>query len=330
MTFTQNAARDRTAARESRRDQPQGGGALTPALGWFSLGLGLAQVAAPEAMTRLVGAGGGRREAQTMRAVGLREIATGIGILTQDRPAGWMWTRVGGDVMDLAILAGASSSRGARPERLAMAGAAVLGVLALDWLSARQESAAHDGHPAAREDGPVHARGAVTINRPREEVYRFWRQLDTLPRFMSHLEAVEPVDATRSRWRARGPMNTTYAWEAEITEDRPNERLAWRSLPGADVDNAGEVRFERATGGRGTVVRVDLRYTPPYGRAGMALAYLFGREPGAEMRDDLRALKQILETGEVTMSDAMLGRVRHPAQPDPRPVPHTSDHGRPV
>ncbi|MGQ9368359.1 SRPBCC family protein [Azospirillum sp. ST 5-10] len=307
-------------------DGASGRASLASFLGWFSIGLGASQVAAPRAMARLVGMADDELSERAMRTFGLREIACGVGVLMQDRPAGWLWARVAGDAMDLAALAGASRASGAQPERLAAAGAAVLGVMALDVLCARQESDAADGRAGGwAGHGTVHAAASVTVNRPREEVYAFWRDLKNLSRFMSHLVAVEPTGDDRSRWCAEGPLGMRVEWEAEVTEDRPNERIAWRSLPGADVDSHGEVRFAPATGGRGTVVRVALSYEPPGGMIGAAVARLFGREPGQEIRDDLRVLKQILETGEVTMSEAMTGRIRHPARPaghlpPPQPV----------
>ncbi|WP_119680390.1 hypothetical protein [Indioceanicola profundi] len=119
---------------------------LAPMLGWFSIGLGLAQVLAPRGMSRMIGTAGNGLDRKTMLAVGLRELAAGVGILSRRRPQDWLWARVGGDVMDLAMLANASRSRRARPGRLAMAGAAVLGVLALDYISARRQGS--DGRRA--------------------------------------------------------------------------------------------------------------------------------------------------------------------------------------
>jgi uncharacterized membrane protein len=308
-------------------------------LGWFSIGLGVAQIAAPGGVARMIGLGDDQKSRQMMHAVGLREIASGIGILSQSRPAGWLWARAGGDVMDLALLGGAFASEETRKDRLAMAMAAVLGVAAMDVACARRlggreqrehryagdrrrrgrllEGRSHRGWSGTETRG-VHIRKAVTLNRAPEEVYGFWRDLRNLPSVLHHLEEVTPMDGRRSHWRAKGPAGSSFEWDAEITEDRPNELLAWRSLPGAEVPNSGWIRFETARGGRGTRITVDLRYVPPGGMLGARIARLFGREPGQEVQEDLRAFKQVMETGEVTRSDASSGRVGHPARPASR------------
>jgi uncharacterized membrane protein len=140
---------------------------------------------------------------------------------------------------------------------------------------------------------------AVTINRPRADVYAFWRDLENLPRFMEHLQSVKVLDETRSHWVAQAPAGRTVEWDAVIHNEIPNERLAWRSLPGASVDHAGAVIFSDAPAGRGTEVRVELQYNPPGGMVGAALAKLWREEPSQQIRSDMQRLKQILEAGEV-------------------------------
>ena len=144
----------------------------------------------------------------------------------------------------------------------------------------------------------VRVEKSVTINQSPEALYTFWRDLENLPRFMRHLVSVERRGG-RSHWVAKGPAGTTVEWDAEIVHEEPNVMIGWRSIDGADVDNAGSVHFTPATGGRGTQVKVVLRYDPPGGRLGAAVAKLFGRDPGHEVQEDLRALKQLLETGEI-------------------------------
>ena len=181
-------------------------------------------------------------------------------------------------------------------------------MLCAERLSADSRARAGRSRAARRGGAPreraVRVRKAITIGRPAEDLYKFWRDFQNLPRFMRHLESVQVIDERRSRWKAKAPLGSTVEWDAEITEDRPNERLAWRSLEGADVPNYGSVAFEPAPGGRGTTVRVDLHYEPPGGTIGATLAKLFGQEPGQQVQEDLRAFKQLMETGEVVQSEA--------------------------
>lgn len=136
---------------------------------------------------------------------------------------------------------------------------------------------------------------AVTVAAPPAEVYRFWRQLDLLPEFMDHLVSVKEIDATRSTWTAKGPLGTTVTWDAEVVTDEPGRVLSWRSLPGGDVDTAGSVHFTPAGGG--TEVRVSLKFDPPGGKVGAAVARLFGENPDQQVRDDLAKFKQVFESG---------------------------------
>jgi uncharacterized membrane protein len=308
---------------------------LANALGWFSIGLGLAEVAAPGSVARWVGVRDDERNRWTLRAMGVREVVSGVGILAQPRPTGWVWARVGGDLLDLAYLGAALTSQHARRERVAAAIAAVGGVTALDVmcgerLSANARSSAGRSRAALTARAPreraVHVRKAITINRPAEDLYAFWRDFHNLPRFMRHLESVQVIDERRSHWKAKVPLGRTVEWDAEITEDRPNERIAWRSLEGADLPNYGAVTFEPAPGGRGTTVRVDLHYEPPGGIIGATIAKLFGQEPGQQVQEDLRAFKQLMETGEIIQSEASAKR-GGPAQPPARTTELSSPSG---
>ncbi|HWG85454.1 MAG TPA: SRPBCC family protein [Deinococcales bacterium] len=139
---------------------------------------------------------------------------------------------------------------------------------------------------------------SVTLNRPSGEVYAFWRQLSNLPQFMEHLESVQEYDERRSTWVAKAPAGTSVRWEAEVTEERPGEVIAWRSLEGSEVPNDGRVTFSDLPAGRGTLVRVTLNYTPPAGPVGRVVAKLFGEEPYKSIGNDLRRLKWILEARE--------------------------------
>ncbi|MCP9494051.1 MAG: DUF2892 domain-containing protein [Pyrinomonadaceae bacterium MAG19_C2-C3] len=138
---------------------------------------------------------------------------------------------------------------------------------------------------------------SITINKPASELYKYWRNFENLPRFMDHLESVTVSGEKNSHWVAKAPAGTTVEWDAEIINEKENELIAWRSLEGADVDNAGSVRFEEATGGRGTVVKVSIEYNPPGGIVGATIAKLFGEEPNQQVQEDLRRFKQVMETG---------------------------------
>lgn len=139
---------------------------------------------------------------------------------------------------------------------------------------------------------------SVAINKLPAELYSFWRNFENLPRFMNHLESVKTTGEGRSHWVAKAPAGKTVEWDAEIYNEKENELIAWRSLEGADVDNAGSVRFEPATGGRGTVVKVTLKYDPPGGVIGATIAKLFGEEPSQQIEEDLHRFKQVMEAGE--------------------------------
>jgi uncharacterized membrane protein len=140
---------------------------------------------------------------------------------------------------------------------------------------------------------------SVTINSTPERLYRFWRNFENLPRFMDHLESVQVLDDKHSRWVAKGPARIKAEWEAEIINEVPNELIGWRSVDGSRVDNAGSVHFKPAAGGRGTEVKVVLRYDPPAGLLGAAFAKIFGEDPAFQVQEDLRRLKELVETGEI-------------------------------
>jgi uncharacterized membrane protein len=288
---------------------------LARALGWFSIGLGLAELATPRTVARMVGVSDNRSNRKALIAIGIREIASGVGILTRPQLAGPVWTRVGGDVMDLALLGSAIKSENPNRGRLAAATATVIGVALVDVLAGRQLSRSPERGAATKPRARgIRVTRVVTLNRSPDEVYRFWRNFQNLPRFMDHLESVQVLSEQRSHWKARAPAGASVEWDAEIVDDRPNELIAWRSLDGADLPNSGSVRFTLAPAG-GTEVRVELRYDPPGGAIGAATAKLFGEEPGQQVDRDLRRLKQVMETGEVVHSDASIHRGPHPARP---------------
>ncbi|HJW54355.1 MAG TPA: SRPBCC family protein [Burkholderiaceae bacterium] len=277
------------------------------ALGWFSVGLGLMQLFAPRTVSRTTGTD---QHPVLLRALGARELASGVGILSQHKTGNWLWSRVAGDAMDLALLGIAARSSGARRSRLGWAAAAVASVTALDVISSvqrqrREQALDHFG-------GDVHVEKCITINRPMDECYRFWRNFENFPRFMQHVESVRADSENRSHWVVKAPAGGTVEWDAEVVAEEPGRLLAWRSVEGADVDHAGVVRFESAPGDRGTVVRVEMHYSPPGGMVGAVAARLFGEAPEQQIDDDLRHFKQLLETGEIPTTDGQPSGHRSP------------------
>ncbi|HEY6876749.1 MAG TPA: SRPBCC family protein, partial [Polyangiales bacterium] len=240
--------RPRNAGRRHNQDR-----LLADGLALFSVGLGLAELVAPAAVARLVGVRDDADNRAVLKAAGLRELASGVGILGAANPAALLWGRVAGDVMDLLLLAGAASAEDSDRRRLSGATIAVLGVTALDVLGAARHSNGaatrrmHDvatGLPESlAPDHGVRVKAAITINRPREQVYARWRKLEDLPHFMSHLERVTPIDAVRSHWQMQPALGTHIEWDADVISDIPNKQISWRSVDGASIPNAGSVRF---------------------------------------------------------------------------------------
>ena len=213
-------------------------------------------------------------------------IAAGTGLalygLKQRQSAGWMMAAIGGMLL----------------QRGATGHCHVYEAFGLNTAGTGE-----DTRRALRGSAGTVVEESVTINRPVEELYRFWRNLENLPQFMTHLESVERVTDTLSRWRAKGPGGASVEWNAEIINEVPNRVIGWRSIEGSDVVNAGSVNFEEVCPGRGTRVRVHLQYSPPGGKVGAAVAKLFGRDAATEIREDLRRFKQLLEAGEVPTTD---------------------------
>jgi len=146
---------------------------------------------------------------------------------------------------------------------------------------------------------------SIVIRRSRRELYRFWRNFSSLPRFMKHVDSVSEMGGKRSHWVVKAPGGSRVEWDAIIHNEIKNRMIAWRSLPGADVDNAGSVWFNEAPDGHGTEVKVELQYNPPGGSLGAVVAYLWGEEPGLQIREDLKSLKELMEAGEQPARDAV-------------------------
>ncbi len=333
-------------ARGSNPDRIAGGLAV------FSMGLGLLQLAAPRQVAEWAGLPEERNMVNLLRAAGVREIASGLAIFAGATPG--VWARILGDGMDLALLADALRDPRADRGRVATAAAVVAGTTLLDLFTAdllnkrnamgpdaamtptrrvlgergtygsgfgggfgNQSGGTHEGmgNTLFAEDKGIEIERSITVGLPPEQVYAYWHNFENLPRFMLHLEAVEVLDGTRSRWTAKAPLGMSVAWDAVITEDIPNQLIAWQSVEGADVENAGIVRFQPAPGDRGTEVHVQMRYSPPAGRLGSLVARLLGEEPHQQVRDDLRRFKMLLETGEIARSEGSLDNKERSAQP---------------
>ena len=282
---------------------------LARALGWFSIGLGVAEMAVPRGLGTLVGI----QRPWTMRALGLREIAAGAAILTRPREPAFVWSRVAGDAMDLALLGAAFGARDAHRLRLAAALGTVGAVTAVDVLASRRLSAAVLGQHAA----PVEISLSVGVDRSADELYRFWRDLTNLPRFMSSVREVRPLDglapeqARRWHWTATAPAGLLQ-WESEITEERPGRLIAWRSRAGKPLAFEGSVHFSAASNGEGTLVRLRTRYTGAPGAATAAVARRLRQLPRQQMKAELRRFKQLIETGEIATIDGQPAGPRSP------------------
>lgn len=164
-------------------------------------------------------------------------------------------------------------------------------------------NAAHSSRALPGRVKGIRVDKSVTINKSPTELYRFWRNFENLPNFMSHLEAVRVDDGKLSHWVAKAPAGMTVEWDAEIINEIENELIAWRSLEGMTVPNAGSVRFQALPHNRGTVVKVTLSYDPPGGSLGAAVAKLFGEEPAQQVQEDLRRFKRMMEAGEVPTTE---------------------------
>jgi uncharacterized membrane protein len=286
---------------------------LTRGLGWLSLGLSIPPLLMPDKFGEALGVGHAPRHRATAVVVGVQELAAAGGLLGQQSPA-WLWYRTGGDLMHIAMLGRALNNHDGRGVgRTAAAFAAVLGITGVDVYAAVTRS---------RKKVEMDTTGTTTVGLPEQEVYEMWRHLDNLPNFMAHLEEVRPDGNGRSHWRASAPFGRTVEWDAEITEDVPGQRIAWRSVGSADIYNEGSVQFVPGPGGRGTEVHVKLRYEMPGGKLGEAVARYFGEDPRQQLDDDLRRFKQVAETGEVVRSEGAPGGKRarrefpqHPARP---------------
>ncbi|MBH8555881.1 SRPBCC family protein [Nostocaceae cyanobacterium CENA357] len=173
----------------------------------------------------------------------------------------------------------------------------------LIYQSATKQSTIQQAQEAIGINQPIKVEKTVTINKSAEELYRFWHNFENLPTFMKHLKSVRVSNEKRSHWIANAPLGSSVEWDADILEDRENEFISWASVEGADVDNSGFVRFQKAPSDRGTEVKVVLEYNPPGGVLASVIAKLFGEEPEQQIGDDLRRFKMLMEAGEIATTE---------------------------
>jgi uncharacterized membrane protein len=268
---------------------------LIQALGWFSIGLGALELLAPRVLNRAIGVGD---HPVVTRLIGVREIVTGVGLLSERAPGWWALARAAGDAMDVALLGAATRSPDSDPKRIAAAATSVIAVGAVDVLSSQRLFESE-----SEKSAEVQVCESLAINASPQQLYTFWRNAENLPQFMRHLESVQLTGERTSHWVARAPAGSCVEWDSEIVDDQPGQRIGWRTLPGSQVVHEGMVTFEPAIAGRGAIVRVELLYCPPAGKVGRQIARLFGEEPAQQIREDLRRFKQLLETGEVATTE---------------------------
>jgi uncharacterized membrane protein len=264
---------------------------ISGGLGWLSVGLGLTGLLAPRQLGRAIGV----PAVDLLQFIGVRELATGAALLTKKNAEPWLWSRLVGDAMDVSVLAAALRSNTGTPRRTWAALSVVAAIGAVDFAAALNSRAQRVGSRKADE----FLEHSIIINRPPAACYEFWRNLSNLPQFMPRLESVTVLDQSRSYWRVRGPGGLHVGWGARIVVDDAGQQISWHSEEGSELRNAGTVRFSAAPGNRGTLVRLQMHYQPPVGRTAVKLAKLIGSDPNAELREDLRRFKRLLETGEI-------------------------------
>lgn len=229
------------------------------------------------------------------------------------------WERAGSIVAGTVLGAlAANRQEGRAAAAAASAGLLLRGLTGYCPVSAAvgRNSSSTDTREALGGARGVHVRDTITIAKPIEEVYGFWRELSNLPRFMSHVERIDVLDRTRSRWTVRAPAGLSVSWDAHIINEIPFELLAWSSVGDADVVSAGSVHF-RPTPSGGTRLVVHLQYAPPAGKLGAWVATLFGEEPSQQIHEDLQRLKACLERSDVTTRESRGASVFPPAYPSP-------------
>jgi uncharacterized membrane protein len=261
-------------------------------LGWVALGLGATQLVAPKSFARFIGVS--EDHSTVIRLCGVREVATGLGMLSEKAAPSAAAARVAGDALDLALLSAAMQSDSSDRNRVAATIATVLGVTAMDVTAASTTTV-----PWLQTSIPNSFSAQVAINASPERLYGLWRDVQNLPRFMERLESVTRLDDRHSRWVIRTAQGAKVEWDSEITEDVPNERIAWHAAGGLPYSHQGQVIFQPLGKDRGTTVLVRWELDSKLASVGAALAMLLGDNPKVRVTQELRAFKQWVETGEM-------------------------------
>jgi uncharacterized membrane protein len=276
--------------------QSMGRERLPEALALFSLGLGAAEIAVSRQLARFAGLPD--NQPALIKAMGMREVAAGAAILAQPLEPRWTWTRVVGDAIDLALMGVAFTSPRAKRDRLTASTIAVLGVTALDVFCARLLSRGHYRQVSRRHLSKMRGnrlQETIAVNCSPELVYQFWRDFTNWTRIMTNIRAIEPSGEKRLRWTANARANgRNLEWDAELIEDRPNELISWRTIGNGLIENAGSVRISQAPAGHGTMVRIEMLQRPAW-----VMRAVFGTDPTFHLRESLRRMKALLETGEI-------------------------------
>jgi uncharacterized membrane protein len=276
---------------------------LVRGLGYFSVGIGLAEVAATQKLAESIGIADVPRG--VMRTLGIREIANGVGILAAPREPRWMWSRVAGDAIDLSLLLLAFVSPRTSRKRLTGALAAVAGVTLLDALCARLLSRQPYRRVSRKwlTDGRgLRVQKSISINSSPADLYRFCRELSNVPRIATFVESVMENGERQLRWRVRGPDGGPIERVIQIVEDRPNELISWRSSDSAPIEHSGSIRFSPGPDGRGTIVRVEMLRRPVRPGIGASLQ-IFASRADFQLSEALRRLKALMETGEIPTTE---------------------------
>jgi uncharacterized membrane protein len=272
---------------------------LSQGLGFFSIGLGLAELIAPHYLSRAIGVT--ERHSVLMRAMGVREISNGLAVLAEPEESRWMWGRVAGDALDLGLL-GLALISAPRRERIRVMGAiaSVAGVTVLDLLCAR-----HNEHNSYRtslrklSDGRgIRVQKSLLMNAPAAEIYSFCRELNNLPRIIPGISSVHHSDKGNLRFVTDGLLRKDATWDFTFIEERPNELISWRLLGDTPFENAGSIRFIELPGKCGTIVRVEMLLNPIPGRLGESMVSI-SNQPAFHLSEALRRLKALVETGEI-------------------------------